>query len=716
MTAVNIPQDYVADWSGGHGTEWAEISPYVDGDPTYTPNPPQPVQVNGEWVARYSQASQYGKIQTMPRFVLSAKNGFDVEIPLTLNAACLNNGQNYYFAAAIYNGEASYFGLYFYHTKGSGGSVRCINCGYGSFETVGGSNEWLVKTAGWWDKGDKVYAKFIVDPVLNQTRAYLRNETNDPGGSYELIHTRYHEEMLATDPRIEGLGGSWDGVDTSANFKWLEPTSLWLSGSSFASNRMEASWNIDLHPISINQYGDNTVIGGAGAWYPWSRMWNPLPSGFNLWDASVDPALLIWAQEASLEPEGLVGGTFTEDIDQNTEAWSGWLAAGSRVVTSPPQSRPGFQIQRVRLYGRKTAPVGSGYLDGTCKVEILDASLQPISAGGVSEWHPDLGPFDYLGIDLSATNPAEVSLRVSLTQNSDYEFGAYSGGWAYGDAITPILFGYLVEGTAPFSPPAGRYSATQTVTLTGEGDIYYTTDGSTPTAASTLYTVPFTVAWSVEPVTVKFIDDTEVVQEATYEFYTPLPADSLTVTPAIASAAATGTLTAQGMGVTPSVASAEATGTLAADGVSVGVSIAAAEAAGVLSAASVSITPQISAAELVEAVAGTVTADSVTLTPSVSAADLVGALAVSGMSLSPSIAAAELVGTIAASSVSVTPSLAPAQATGTAAADTVSVTPSIAPAQLTPVLAGSGSIRSPSGAVLDIRRIDGTPITIRAAA
>ena len=45
------------------------------------------------------------------------------------------------------------------------------------------------------------------------------------------------------------------------------------------------------------------------------------------------------------------------------------------------------------------------------------------------------------------------------------------------------------------TPPAGTYTATQAVTLSGcaGGAIYYTLDGSTPTTSSTIYSGPFTL-------------------------------------------------------------------------------------------------------------------------------------------------------------------------------------------------------------------------------
>jgi hypothetical protein len=71
-------------------------------------------------------------------------------------------------------------------------------------------------------------------------------------------------------------------------------------------------------------------------------------------------------------------------------------------------------------------------------------------------------------------------------------------------AYTPYTYPHPLDtsgtptASAPtFSPAAGTYSSTQTVTIsevTGGASIYYTVDGSTPTTSSTLYTAPLTVA------------------------------------------------------------------------------------------------------------------------------------------------------------------------------------------------------------------------------
>jgi hypothetical protein len=66
----------------------------------------------------------------------------------------------------------------------------------------------------------------------------------------------------------------------------------------------------------------------------------------------------------------------------------------------------------------------------------------------------------------------------------------------FGNTIAPAILG--TQATPTFSPVAGAYVGTQSVTISSSGadNIYYTTDGSTPTTSSTLYTGAVSVAAS----------------------------------------------------------------------------------------------------------------------------------------------------------------------------------------------------------------------------
>ena len=67
-------------------------------------------------------------------------------------------------------------------------------------------------------------------------------------------------------------------------------------------------------------------------------------------------------------------------------------------------------------------------------------------------------------------------------------------------AVSSATYAFNTQTSMPqFSPAAGSYTTTQSVTLsdsTSGAAIYYTTDGSTPTANSTKYTAPITVSAS----------------------------------------------------------------------------------------------------------------------------------------------------------------------------------------------------------------------------
>ncbi len=80
--------------------------------------------------------------------------------------------------------------------------------------------------------------------------------------------------------------------------------------------------------------------------------------------------------------------------------------------------------------------------------------------------------------------------------------------------------------TPTFSPVAGTYSSPQTVSIsdtTAGASVYFTTDGTTPTASSTLYSAPITVAntETVSAIAVVSGDTNSAVATATYTINIP---------------------------------------------------------------------------------------------------------------------------------------------------------------------------------------------------
>ncbi len=92
--------------------------------------------------------------------------------------------------------------------------------------------------------------------------------------------------------------------------------------------------------------------------------------------------------------------------------------------------------------------------------------------------------------------PAAGSSITSVTGCSGSGTTSYTGLMPASNCTVTATFAGTVA-TPIFSPVAGPYGAAQTVTLatsTSGASIYYTTDGTTPTTGSTLYTVPFSVS------------------------------------------------------------------------------------------------------------------------------------------------------------------------------------------------------------------------------
>ena len=149
------------------------------------------------------------------------------------------------------------------------------------------------------------------------------------------------------------------------------------------------------------------------------------------------------------------------------------------------------------------------------------------------------GIFD--GQDLVFRNAFKLS-GVSLATETNYRVVGVVQKYVTNQATTyqvyPISFEEMVEEGAPeaptFSPVAGTYTEVQNVTIsctTDDVTIYYTTDGTTPTTTSSVYSSAISVGtdMTINAIAVKN-DKTSALATAAYTINLPLPEHTFQVT------------------------------------------------------------------------------------------------------------------------------------------------------------------------------------------
>jgi len=93
---------------------------------------------------------------------------------------------------------------------------------------------------------------------------------------------------------------------------------------------------------------------------------------------------------------------------------------------------------------------------------------------------------------------------IAVTRTTTIKAMATANGMVSSSVATAV---YTLRAATPtFNPPGGTYLVPQYVSISDASPgvtIYYTTDGSTPTTASTVYTSPILVVTTLGPTTIK---------------------------------------------------------------------------------------------------------------------------------------------------------------------------------------------------------------------
>src|SRR5665213_1198191 len=142
-------------------------------------------------------------------------------------------------------------------------------------------------------------------------------------------------------------------------------------------------------------------------------------------------------------------------------------------------------------YDLSTAPTGAA---PTINSFTTSASTITLGAPVTLTWSTTNDSYDFID-KLGGVNGSSITLSptatATYTLNATNQYGRSTRG------VTVTVGGTPVAATPVFSPVAGTYSSTQTVTIsdaTPSSTIYYTTNGSTPTTGSAVYSTPLTVS------------------------------------------------------------------------------------------------------------------------------------------------------------------------------------------------------------------------------
>jgi hypothetical protein len=226
--------------------------------------------------------------------------------------------------------------------------------------------------------------------------------------------------------------------------------------------------------------------------------WVPVGGGAGV-ASSVDTTLAVVAQILSASPLNVLPGTYSyaglpsaasnvnkyaTTVDKgavfsNGAFWQILFNPTTGTLAISSNSPLSTATQSVSYSQTLTATGGIGtstwsFINGTGTF-VSGSNTYSLSSAGVLTTTPGAIQTDLLPVQVSDQSGAFFQKFLALQTTA---------------ALTPAA-------TPTFSPLGGSYSSTQTVTISDASPsptIYYTTNGSTPTTASTIYTTPLSVS------------------------------------------------------------------------------------------------------------------------------------------------------------------------------------------------------------------------------
>jgi N-acetylneuraminic acid mutarotase len=325
-------------------------------------------------------------------------------------------------------------------------------------------------------------------------------------------------------PWTDGSGNFWllggaqsttSGTGGTCNDQWVyEPAAnewAWMGGSN-------TNFPFSCFDITPGTYGTRGTPAIAN-----------LPSGRTAGASWVDSAGNLWL----FGGRGYSSGTGFNDVDLN-DVWVFQPAA--------PTPQPSFEVIalpnpiNIGAVGADTAPTTTGTT--TVNVVVAGGFDSPVALTANPQTCNSVtcitGSFSPATVTGAGSSTLTISVTGSLVQ-IPYPIPLIITGTSGSNSQTVQVIAdvtSLGNTAAPtFSVPTGTYATPQTVSLSDTSAnmfIYYTTDGSTPTASSAVYVSPITMSstTTMKAIVISVFNDQSPVAIATYTFAAATPAIS----------------------------------------------------------------------------------------------------------------------------------------------------------------------------------------------
>ena len=323
-------------------------------------------------------------------------------------------------------------------------------------------------------------------------------------------------EMGGSEPAgsLTILAGNGDGTFTQAAGPAIKGLGDLVGEAVFAAADFNGDGNLDLAYVNQSAYSVSILLGNANGTFtllPTTYPTGTVPYGVAVADFNGDGIadLVICSDQGTATVLlGKGDGTF------NT-APPITVTYGQNAGVAAADFNQDGKVDLVFAGANGSASVYLGNGDGTF-------SLNQLVSAGDFQWGVAAGDFNGDGVpdfaltmrNESTTTLGASSVWVQLTQlttsasasasglsvsgaGPQQAVGSYAGDSNYSGGVSQPVTLNGSAATPTFSPAAGAYASAQTVTIsdtTTGATIYYTTDGTTPTASSAKYTGVITVS------------------------------------------------------------------------------------------------------------------------------------------------------------------------------------------------------------------------------